>query len=121
MEKDFLNVWSKLEIENVNEISLFITLEGSVSSLKPNIVSAHQDVVPVDNANLGSWTHEPYSDGFNGTYIWGRRYFDNKNMIMVALQAVEYIFKNEPDFKSNRTVILIYGADEEVSGRWGAR
>ena len=41
-------------------------------------------------------------------------------MLIVSLQAVEYMLKNEPDFKPNRTVILAYGADEEVSGKWGA-
>ncbi|CCE66345.1 hypothetical protein TPHA_0Q00110 [Tetrapisispora phaffii CBS 4417] len=120
LEKDFPKVWSNLNVETVNEFSLIITWNGTDESLKPNVFSAHQDVVPIDNYTLAAWEHEPFSGYWDGTYVWGRGSFDDKNMLISMLQSMEYILENEPEFNPNRTVILVSGCDEEISGYYGA-
>ncbi|EDO18815.1 hypothetical protein Kpol_1028p91 [Vanderwaltozyma polyspora DSM 70294] len=88
--------------------------------MKPNIYYAHQDVVPVDNSTLDEWEYPPFSGYYDGTYVWGRGSLDDKHMIVGMLQSVEYILENEPDFQPNRTLLLAFGADEEISGNYGS-
>lgn len=118
---DFPLVWSKLSVETVNEYSLLITWKGSEEELKPVVFAAHMDVVPVERKTWDAWEHEPFSGYWDGQFLWGRGSFDDKNMLIGVLQAVEYTLREEPDFKPKRGIVIAVGSDEESTGRYGAK
>ncbi|WVQ79778.1 hypothetical protein IAT38_001878 [Cryptococcus sp. DSM 104549] len=93
--------------------------EGSDSSLKPLLLTGHQDVVPVLADTRGLWTHDPFGGEYDGELIWGRGASDDKSGVIGALSAVELLLKSGK-FQPRRTVILAFGIDEESGGKVGA-
>lgn len=110
--------FEKLEVETINTHGLLLTWPGSDASLKPTLLMAHQDVVPVAEATLDSWTHPPFDAVYDGKYIWGRGSSDCKNQLIGIMEAVESLLG--ANFEPRRTVILSFGFDEEISGKQGA-
>ncbi|KAF2130553.1 Zn-dependent exopeptidase [Dothidotthia symphoricarpi CBS 119687] len=110
---------ASLQLEKINTHGLLYTWTGTDSSLKPTLLMAHQDVVPVPDSTVKQWTHPPFSGHYDGTFVWGRGASDCKNQLMGILGAVEALVS--ADFKPRRTLILSFGFDEEVSGQRGAR
>ncbi|KAJ3713011.1 Zn-dependent exopeptidase [Lentinula guzmanii] len=86
--------------------------------VKPLLLTAHQDVVPVDLSNEGQWIHQPYSRYYDGTWIWGRGSVDDKADLIVQLITVNSLV--EAGFQPQRTIVLAFGFDEESSGTEGA-
>ncbi|KAF2830316.1 vacuolar carboxypeptidase-like protein Cps1 [Ophiobolus disseminans] len=119
LEKTFPLVHASLQLEKVNEHGLLYTWHGTDKKLKPNLLMAHQDVVPVPDSTVESWTYPPFSGHFDGKFVWGRGASDCKNQLIGILSAVEALI--EADFKPKRTLILSFGFDEEISGREGAQ
>lgn len=112
---------SPVKREFVNEHGLLYTWPGSNRSLKPLLLMAHQDVVPVQNETLNEWFHPPFSgyvDLVNQT-VWGRGAIDCKLLLTSILSAVESLL--ESNFTPQRTVILSFGQDEETHGTRGAK
>ncbi|KAI1429622.1 peptidase family M20/M25/M40 [Xylaria sp. FL1777] len=118
LESTFPLVHGALALEKVNTHGLLYTWKGTDASLRPTVLMAHQDVVPVAEATVDQWTHPPYSGYFDGKYIWGRGSSDCKNNLIGILEAVELLI--EAGFEPKRTVILSFGFDEEISGFEGA-
>lgn len=118
LKKTFPAVHSKLQLEKVNTHGLLYTWKGSDESLKPTLLMAHQDVVPVAKATINQWTHPPYSGFYDGKYVWGRGSSDCKNTLIGILEAVELLVG--AGFEPKRTVVLSFGFDEESSGYHGA-
>lgn len=48
LEKTFPRVWATLDVETVQKWGLLLTWKGSDDKLKPVVLMAHQDVVPVN-------------------------------------------------------------------------
>ncbi|PNS21795.1 Histone deacetylase 8 [Sphaceloma murrayae] len=118
LQKTFPRVHSELRKENVNTHGLLYTWTGSDEKLKPTVLMAHQDVVPVELSTIDAWTHPPFSGHYDGKYIWGRGASDCKNQLIAVLEAVEALL--EANYQPKRTVILSFGFDEEISGLRGA-
>jgi len=116
LEKTFPLVFSQLKVEKVNKLGLIITYEGSDPSLKPLLLTAHQDVVPVDNDTLDRWKYPPYSAYYDGQYVWARGASDTKNLLSGIFETFEELLKD--GFKPKRTVIFSGGYDEEAIGRY---
>ncbi|WFD30182.1 Gly-Xaa carboxypeptidase [Malassezia sp. CBS 17886] len=110
-----------VERETVHEHGLLYTWQGSDPSLKPLLILAHQDVVPVTNETLGSWRYPPFSGhvSLDTQTIWGRGSLDCKVWLISSISAVESLLAS--GFAPRRTVILSYGFDEEAEGVQGAR
>ncbi|KZT56739.1 carboxypeptidase S [Calocera cornea HHB12733] len=119
LEGAFPYVYKTLKVEKVNTWGLVYTWQGSDASLKPIVLAAHQDTVPVDRKTISQWVHPPFSGHYDGEYIWGRGTCDDKEQLIGALIALELLAKH--DFKPTRTVVLASGFDEEISGMHGAR
>ncbi len=81
----------------------------------PVLVTAHYDVVPVDESK---WTHKPFGAEIDGEFLWGRGTLDTKNTLMASLEAAEELCRN--GFVPERTVYFAFGGDEETTGRNGA-
>lgn len=120
LEKQFPLVYRELTVEKVNEVGLLYTWEGSDSSLKPLLLTAHQDVVPVNSATLEQWKYPPFEGHYDeeSDLLYGRGSNDCKNLLIAELEAIEQLV--DDGFKPNRTLIVALGFDEEASGTWGA-
>lgn len=118
LERTFPLVHSTLKLEKVNTHALLYTWQGSDASLKPTVLMAHQDTVPVEKSTIGQWTHPPFSGEFDGRFVWGRGASDCKNSLVGILEAVELLV--EAGFSPKRTLVLSFGFDEESAGVQGA-
>lgn len=85
--------------------------------MKPTLLTAHQDVVPV--ADASTWIYPPFEAHFDGEFIWGRGASDDKNSLTAILSAIEGLL-SESEWKPRRTLILAFGFDEEVGLNQGA-
>lgn len=112
-------VHATLKREWINGSSLLYTWSGSDPSLAPILLTAHQDVVPVEPGTEAGWTHPPFSGAIVDGYVWGRGSMDNKQMMMATFEGVERLLAI--GFKPKRTVILAFGHDEEMRGVLGAK
>ncbi|WPH02436.1 Hypothetical protein R9X50_00530000 [Acrodontium crateriforme] len=118
LEKTFPHVHKDLKLEKINTHGLLYTWEGSNKDLKPLLLMAHQDVVPVPAATVDSWTYPPFSGYFDGKSIWGRGSSDCKNQLIAIMETVELLL--DAGFEPKRTIVLSFGFDEEISGGQGA-
>lgn len=118
LKEQFPLIHQHLELEVVNAHGLIYTWKGSDESLKPTLLMAHQDVVPVPEATIPQWTHPPFEGLFDGEYIWGRGASDCKTQLIAEMEAIELLLY--AGFTPKRTILLSYGFDEEISGREGA-
>ncbi|KAI0704305.1 carboxypeptidase S [Cytidiella melzeri] len=114
----FPKVHTTLKVTKVNTWGLIYDWEGSDTSLKPLLLAAHQDVVPVNPETVDKWTHPPWSGEFDGEKIWGRGSADDKGGLISILTTIETLLAN--GFKPTRKVVLAFGFDEEASGIYGA-
>jgi Gly-Xaa carboxypeptidase len=108
----------KLDLEVVNTHGLIYSWKGSDDSLKPTLLMAHQDVVPVPESTIPAWTHPPFEGVYDGKFIWGRGSSDCKNSLIAILESIELLVA--ADFQPKRSIVLSFGFDEEISGREGA-
>ncbi|KAJ7220299.1 hypothetical protein GGX14DRAFT_434106 [Mycena pura] len=111
-------VHARLTVRKINTYALWYEWTGTDTALKPVLLMAHQDVVPVNPATAADWTHPPFSGYFDGHRIWGRGSSDNKNGVIGILSAIETLLSI--DFVPTRTVVVAFGFDEEVTGSEGA-
>lgn len=118
LEKSYPLVHQTLQLDKVNTHGLAYTWLGSDISLKPLLLMAHQDVVPVPEDTIGSWTHPPFSGYYDGKLIWGRGASDCKNSLTGILEALEQLI--DAGFTPTRSIVLSFGFDEESSGVRGA-
>jgi Gly-Xaa carboxypeptidase len=119
LAKTFPLAHASLQLEKINTHGLLYTWAGTDAKLKPNLLMAHQDVVPVPESTVRQWTYPPFSGHFDGKSVWGRGASDCKNQLMAILSAVEALIST--GFTPRRTLILSFGFDEEISGREGAK
>ncbi|MBS0295223.1 MAG: M20 family peptidase [Proteobacteria bacterium] len=98
--------------------TLIWTWKGSDPSLKPMVLMAHQDVVPVEVETLGRWRHAPFSGEIAEGAVWGRGSVDDKGSLIGLMETADALAAK--GFKPRRTIMIVSGHDEEVLGS-GAR
>ena len=118
LERKFPNVHTSLRKEIVNDLSLLYTWEGSDAELKPILLMAHQDVVPINPGTEKDWVFPPFNGKISDGYIWGRGALDIKSSLMGIMEAIELLLRD--GFKPRRTVYIAFGHDEEIGGKQGA-
>ncbi|KAF8609703.1 carboxypeptidase S [Ceratobasidium sp. AG-I] len=111
-------VHATLTLTRISTHALIYYWPGSDSSLKPILLTAHQDVVPVDPNTADSWVHPPYSGYYDGTWVWGRGSSDDKSGLVGIMVALEKLI--EKGFEPRRGILVGFGIDEESSSREGA-
>lgn len=85
LESTYPNVHNKLTREIVAGYSLLYKWEGKNPQLKPVILMAHQDVVPIEEATKDMWTADPFAGEVKEGFIWGRGTADDKiNLISMV-------------------------------------
>lgn len=118
LKDTFPRVHEYMNPEVVNTHALVYTWKGSNKDLKPLLLMAHQDVVPVPNVTVNAWTHPPFSGHYDGKFIWGRGSSDDKNNLVAIMETFELLI--DAGYEPKRTVVLAFGCDEEVNGPQGA-
>ncbi|MGE5217861.1 MAG: M20 family peptidase [Chloroflexota bacterium] len=111
-------VHEQLDREIIGDHSLLFKWQGRDRALKPILLMAHMDVVPVDPATEASWRHPPFSGAIAEGYVWGRGTMDDKGSVLAILEAAEHLLR--AGFSPQRTIYLAFGHDEEIGGRDGA-
>ena len=107
---------SVLERHVVNSYSLAYVWRGSQPALPPVGFAAHFDVVPVPDA--AQWTHPPFAGVIADGCVWGRGAIDDKQSVIGLCEAVEALLAR--GFQPARTMVLLFGHDEELGGPDGA-
>lgn len=104
----------------VNSLGRIVTVQGSDPNLKPLVLLAHQDAVPVTKDTLSRWTYPPFAGTIDDReeFVWGRGAADCKSLLMAEYEALALLLQQ--GWTPRRTVILAQGYDEETSGLQGA-
>ena len=110
---------SLLEHRTFNEFSHLFTWKGTDPGLKPAVLMAHLDVVPVIEGNRKYWKADPFGGEVLRDTIWGRGSIDDKVSAIGLMEAVETLL--EDGFQPRRTFYIALGHDEEIGGPLGAR
>ncbi len=118
LETTYPNFHSKLSREIIEGYTLLYKWEGRNTELKPVILMAHQDVVPIEEATQSMWTVDPFGGEIKDGFIWGRGTTDDKINLISMLEATEKLLAE--NIQPERTVYFSFGHDEEVGGK-GAR
>jgi acetylornithine deacetylase/succinyl-diaminopimelate desuccinylase-like protein len=95
--------------------NLVARVKGS-GAKKPILLMAHVDVVNVDRSQ---WEVDPLSGLVKDGFIWGRGALDDKDDAAIFTQVLRVLARSKP--RLSRDVILLLNADEESSGRYGAK
>lgn len=108
-------VHKTMSVQTVSGYSLIYKWEGKNPSLKPYILMAHQDVVPIEEASRQRWTVDPFAGIIKDNFIWGRGTADDKINLISIMEAAEKLIAE--NFQPGRTIYLAFGHDEEVGGK----
>ena len=112
----FPRVHATMEREEPSSRALLFTWKGKKPELKPAILCAHFDVVPVPDPS--AWKHGPFAGDIVDGEVWGRGTQDIKVLMTSILEAAEKLI--EGGFVPERTIYCAFGGDEEVGGQRGA-
>ena len=118
LERSFPLAHAALKRENVGSGALLYTWPGTDSALAPVVLMGHMDVVPVEAGTEAAWAQPPFGGRVAGGFVWGRGTLDDKVTVLGVLEAVEALTLE--GYRPHRTVLLAFGADEEVGGHQGA-
>jgi carboxypeptidase PM20D1 len=111
LEQQFPLLHERLELTRISTHGLLFRWAGH-SSVRPVVLMAHLDVVPVDPT--APWRHDPFGAEIIDGEIWGRGTLDDKGCVVGICEAVERLL--EQGFTPAQDVWLSFGCDEEVSG-----
>ncbi|NNB90116.1 M20 family peptidase [Corallococcus exiguus] len=112
----FPRVHAELAHEAVGTHAHLYTWKGSEPDLRPVLLMGHLDVVPAEAE--ATWSHPPFGGVVANGYVYGRGTLDDKGSVLAILEAVEGLLAE--GYRPRRTVMLAFGADEEVGGHDGA-
>lgn len=99
---------------HIADLTLLYEWKGSDPSLDPILMMAHQDVVPVNMGTEKDWTAPPFAGKIVDGFIYGRGTLDNKASLISIMEAANALAKS--GFQPKRTIYIMLGHDEEVSG-----
>lgn len=105
-------------ITTVSPFSQFRLWKGADAGLRPIILMAHLDVVPVEESSKDQWAQPPFAGKVQDGYIWGRGAIDDKLSAFGLLEAVEMLLREQ--YQPKRSIYLAFGHDEEIGGKDGA-
>ena len=118
LETNYPAAHSAMRREKVADYTLLYTWPGRDETLKPLLLMAHQDVVPVNIGTEGDWTGAPFAGEIIDGYVYGRGAIDDKGSMVALMEAADALARD--GFQPRRTIHFLFGHDEEVSGRGAA-
>ena len=99
-----------------NNYSHLFKWQGTNSDLKPIVLMAHLDAVPIASPAL--WSVHPFTTGVKNDIIYGRGSMDDKCSLISILEATEQLLSE--GHEAQRTIYIALGHDEEILGKKGA-
>ncbi|MGD0076269.1 MAG: M20/M25/M40 family metallo-hydrolase [Candidatus Binataceae bacterium] len=99
-----------------NRANLVARIEGADTALRPLMLSAHTDVVPVE---ADQWRLPPFSAAIVDGCVWGRGALDMKSKAAMDLAIVAALGRTGSI--PERSLILAAVADEEAGSELGAK
>ena len=108
----------RLDLELVADHSLLYTWKGTDDSIKPFVVMAHQDVVPVEPGTEEDWERPPFGGEQTEHYLYGRGALDDKGSLIGIFEAIERLLGE--GFEPRPTIYIACGHDEEAGGTGAA-
>ena len=114
LENTYPQMHQTLTKEILVGYSLLYRWEGKDSLLKPVVILAHQDVVPIEEETQAMWTVDPFAGTVKENFIWGRGTTDDKINLIAMCEAIEKLVGE--DFQPDRTIYFAFGHDEEIGG-----
>lgn len=100
----------------LNDFGQIYKWNGRNSHLKPILLIAHSDVVPI--ASPKEWDFDPFSGAIDQQYVLGRGALDDKLSVMGLLEAANILI--DLAYTPERSIYFAFGQDEEVGGQNGA-
>ncbi|MFD1144035.1 M20 family peptidase [Larkinella insperata] len=119
VQESFPRIHRQLKRETFNRYGLLYEWKGSNPALKPVLLMGHYDVVPVIQGTQQLWKRPPFAGLIEDGFLYGRGTLDDKGSVLAQLEAVEWLLST--GFRPERTLLLAYGQDEEVTGFRGAQ
>lgn len=120
LEKQFPLVHKHCEKTVINKYSLIYRLKAAplTAKEKPVLITAHMDVVPIEEGTQEQWLEPPFSGSIKGGIVWGRGTLDTKAHLISVMEAMERLLSK--GFSPSRDIYLAFGHDEEINGEEGA-
>ena len=118
LRSTFPLIHQQMETEQVSMLSLLYHWKGKDPSAKPVILTAHQDVVPIEENSRNLWTSDPFGGELKDNAVWGRGAVDDKGSLMAILEGAEQLLRE--GFQPACDVYFAFGHDEELLGEDGA-
>lgn len=118
LQSAFPGAHTALRREPIGRDALLYTWPGADPALAPVVLMGHMDVVPVEPGTEAAWARPPFAGEVAEGFVWGRGTLDDKVTVLGVLEAVEALLARR--FQPRRTVLLAFGADEELGGKQGA-
>lgn len=115
LQSSFPGTYQTLKPQRMGH-SLLMRWPGQNPKLKPILLAAHLDVVPIENPE--AWEEAPFSGKITQDHVWGRGAIDDKGSALAIMEAVESLIQS--NYQPQRTLYLAFGADEEIGGKRGA-
>jgi len=109
-------IHSELQHNIFSEFSHLYRWQGKDQNLKPIVLMAHIDAVPI--ATPAAWSVHPFTAGLVNDTIYGRGAMDCKFGVLGIMESVEQLLRE--GFAPNRDVYISLGHDEEIGGKRGA-
>jgi carboxypeptidase PM20D1 len=118
LEQSFPRVHAQLKREDVAGGSLLYTWPGTDPSAPALLLTAHQDVVPIEAGSESKWSAPPFSGAIANGFVIGRGAIDDKGSLMAILEATERLLAR--GYRPRQTIYLGFGHDEERGGTGAA-
>lgn len=119
LEDTYPLIDSLLQHKSFRNYSHLYHWKGARQDVKPIILMAHLDVVPVIDENLYYWKQDPFGGRIVNDTIWGRGCIDDKIGVIGIMESVEQLLRQ--GYKPERDIYLAFGHDEEIGGQNGAK
>lgn len=118
IDTTYFMVDSVLKKYTVNTFSSIYHWKGSNSELKPILLLAHKDVVPMEKERIKDWSYDPFSGQIKDGIIYGRGTLHDKSSLFAMLEAVERLLHQ--GYQPQRSIYFAFGHDKEIGGLNGA-
>jgi len=118
LEETYPAVHGKLDRVVLDPHTPLYKWAGTDAGLKPVLLAAHYDVVPIPPGSLQHWDYPPFAGEVVDGFVWGRGTLDNKGALIAIMATAEHLITS--GFTPKRTIYFSFGGDEEIGGD-GAR
>ena len=116
LQEKYPLVFYKCDVKYINNYNIVIKLRGRNPELKPNLLTAHYDVVGVKDES--KWQKPPFDGYYDEEKIIARGTIDDKGSVFAILEALNDLIEN--DFQPQADLYVAFSQAEETGSVEGA-